>query len=495
MLKINFRLLICILFLPVFLFSQHRGDNLSFQGLPLQNDISVKATAMGGAYTSMTGDLNSIYYNPAGLADISDFQITIGANLYSKLWQENQAYRPNRLYWTMAFYLDGLYIPDPKNNGVWDYELAQDSTYIVNPPKLGNEPYSEDAADWQNKNNDFKLNNFALAYPFDLMDNKITVSASYQKSPFLDYDRNDTYLDPHIGYDEYGPIPRVVTDTVSFSWSRFERKRVGWLQDIKLAVAYDLNEEFNLGIGFNLLNGETNDSQFLNRVGVFDIAKDNRFRFTYDTLNIHLSGKSKFEAINMNLGATLNLDNVSIGVNISTPYTMNRNWDYTYMTTDTSGSIESKKSGKDKFEFPASYTFGASITPVDQFTISFDYQFTNFSQGKFKITSLDTLHRDWIDQHIIRFGLQYRPFDFLSLLAGYREIPATFIPDGAAIKDAGPDTKSYTLGFSLKLFSYGQLDAAYDIRQFKYYDSYFSNTNYVYESLTNFMVAYTYFFE
>lgn len=176
--KLNRKILIYSILLPVIAFAQHRGDNLSFQGLPLQSDVGVKSTAMGGAYTSMTGDLNSIYFNPAGLADIKELQVSIGANSYSKLWRENQAYRPNRMFFTMAFYLEGLYTPDPINNGIWDYELAQDSTYIVNPPKLGNEPFSKDAADWQNETDDLKFNNVALAYPIEIMENNFVVSAS-----------------------------------------------------------------------------------------------------------------------------------------------------------------------------------------------------------------------------------------------------------------------------------------------------------------------------
>ena len=475
------------------MFAQHRGDNLSFQGLPLQSDVGVKATAMGGAYTSISGDLNSIYFNPAGLAGIKELQVSVGANSYSKLWRENQEYRPNRMFWTMAFYLQGLYTPDPANNGVWDYELAQDSTYIINPPELGKESFSKEAADWQYEKNDFKLNNIALAYPFEVIENNFVVSASYHNNSFLDYDRNDTYLDPHIGYDEYGVVPRVVTDTVSFSWSRFKRKRDGHLQDIKVALAYDYSEMFKFGIGINLLSGETTDYQYLDRVGIFDIAKDNRFRFSYDTLTTKIDGKSKFDAFSLNFGATILLDNLSLGMNIQTPYTINREWEYSYSTRDTSGSIITNKSGIDKFEIPATLTLGASINPIEEFTISFDYQLTDFGSGKISTANNDTTQRDWVNQNIIKFGIEYRPFDFLSLLAGYREIPATFVPDGAAIKDAGPDTKSYTMGFSLDLFSYGRLDAAYDIRQFKYYDSYFSNTNYAYESLTNFLVAYTYY--
>ena len=75
-------------------------------------------------------------------------------------------------------------------------------------------------------------------------------------------------------------------------------------------------------------------------------------------------------------------------------------------------------------------------------------------------------------------------------MAGYRYTTETFVPDGAAIKDRGPAATSYTLGASIKLFQMGRLDITYVIQHLKYYDSYFSNTNYVFESLDNFLFGY-----
>ena len=486
--KIN--LILAIFLLPAILFAQHRGDNLTFQGFPLNNNSGVKAIALGGAFTSQTGDVNSLFYNPAGLADIENLQISIGANSYSKLWRENQAYRPNRMFWTMAFYLEGLYIPDPKNNGKWDYELAQDSAYIVTPPALGLEPFSEEAADWQRKVDDFGLNNIAAAYPITISGHKVVVSAAYSRNAFLDFDRNDTYLDPHIGYDEYGVVQRVVTDTVRFSWSRFTRKRDGHVQNITAGLAYNITEKIKVGLSMNFLNGKTTDFQSLNRVGYFDIAKDNRFRFSYDTLDVAISGDSKFKATNFNIGAVIKLERMSLGFNIFTPYTLTREWNTAAITTNPAGATTTNNSAEDKFEIPASFSFGASITPIDQFTISLDYQIGNYSQGKFNLGQADSTQRDWIDQSDLRCGLEYRPFAFLSLLAGYRYTTETFVPDGAAIKDRGPAATSYTLGASIKLFQLGRLDIAYAMQRLKYYDSYFSNTNYVFESLNNFLVGY-----
>ena len=241
----------------------------------------------------------------------------------------------------------------------------------------------------------------------------------------------------------------------------------------------------------NFLNGKTTDFQSLNRVGYFDIAKDNRFRFSYDTLDVAISGDSKFKATNFNIGAVMKLERMSLGFNIFTPYTLTRDWNSATITTNPAGATTTNNSAEDKFEIPASFLFGASITPIDQFTISLDYQFANYSNGKFNLGQADSTQRDWIDQSDLRCGLEYRPFAFLSLLAGYRYTTETFVPDGAAIKDRGPAATSYTLGASIKLFQLGRLDIAYAMQRLKYYDSYFSNTNYVFESLNNFLVGYT----
>lgn len=480
--------------LPHLTTAQHRGDNLSFQGLPIQTDIGVKSMAMGGAATSIGGDISSLFYNPAGTADITEFQFSIGTSSYSKLWRENQVYRPNRMFWTMAFYLEGLYVPDPANNGVWDYELAKDSAYVVNEPELGLEPYGAEAADWEKKNDGFGLNNAAIAYPFQISGRKMVVSAAYSRNAIIDFDRNDTYLDPHIGYDAYGVMERVVTDTLRFSWSRFKRERSGTVENITAGLAYDLNSKLKLGASFTYTKGRSDDYQSLERVGYFDIAKDNRFRFSYDTLDVYIEGESEFKSMQYNFGAIVKLDRVSLGISVNLPYTMTRDWSYSTVQNDTSGSQSRAMSSEDKFSVPARYAFGASITPVDAFTISFDYQLARYSQAEFTPGVPDSSLRNWVDQDELRAGLEYRPFKFLSLLAGYRYISDIFIPDGAAIKSRGPAATSYTLGASIAMFGVGRLDIAYDMRRLKYYDSYFSNTNYAYESLDNILVGYTILF-
>jgi len=478
--------------LPVVSLAQHRGDNLAFQGFFHQTEPGVKALAMGGAYTAATGDVASIFYNPAGLSDLQSLSFSVTANSHSQLWRENQDYRPNRIFWTMAFYLEGLYVPDPANNGQDDYLLAQDTNYVVQVPETGLEPYSEEAADWQKQLDKIGLNNIALAYPLTFADQKFVISAAYRYNRILDFDRNDTYLDPHIGYDLYGPMPRVVTGSDTFSWSRFTRDREGDMTSVIGAVAYEVSEKVKVGLGVSVLSGSSDDYQALERVGVFEIEANNVFRFSYDTVNTYIAGKSDFNTTQINLGAIYKFDRVSIGMNIKLPYTMIRKWDYNNTFTDSVGTISSAASGEDKTEFPAGFDVGVRLTPIDWFTFAVDYQFTPYSKTKFKYNWQNDTQRDWVDQHILKFGAEFRTFDFLTLMAGYRDIPATFVPDGAAITESGPAATGYTFGASLLLSQFGRLDVAYEYRRLRYYDSYHSNTNYVTESLNVLAIAYSY---
>ena len=484
-----------MIFVPLFFlsacaFAQHRGDNLAFQGLPLNQPLGAKSVAQGGAYTAQSGDLNSLFQNPAGLADIADFQITISAKSSANQWRENQVYRPNRMFWTLAFYLEGLYTPDPENNGRWDYELAQDSSYKVDTPILGLEPYSEAAADWRHEVKQSGFDHIAAAFPLHIMNQRVVAAAAYYHNAFFEYDRNDTYLDPHIGYDEYSVVQRVVNDTVRFSWSQFLSQRAGDMHNVTAGLAWDLSSRIKIGLAMEAMSGNSSDFQSLNRVGYFDIAKDNRFRFSYDTLDVAISGKSKYHSTRLNLGAAVKLEQLALGFNIKAPYTISRDRDYA-AAISSGDSVLFSKGGADKFKHPATFSFGASLTPARQFQLSLDYHFTPYSQGEIELQTKDATNRKMPDQTDLRCGILFRPWSALSLMAGYRQMTALFVPDGAAIKDRGPAVTSYSLGASFQLFNLGTLDLAYEMNQLKYYDSYFSNTNYALELSNNMHLAYT----
>ena len=489
--------LICYLSFAHSGFAQHRGDNLAFQGLAFPNESGVRILAMGGAGNAISGDLAAVFRNPAGLADLDRPALSISANRYQKDWRENQVYRTNRFFLNLPFYLEGLYVPNPENNGQWDYEIfirERDSTYQVQEPSLGNDPFGPEAADWQESADAVVFDHVAAALPLELGGKSLVVSGAYHRShDVLDFDRNDTFLDPHPGYDEYGVAERVANDTLRMDWYRFERSRRGKLHSFTAAIAYTAGQRIKLGVGVSSFRGETEDAQILDKVGWFDLARNNRFRFSYDTLFSKIQGVSKFSGTRFSVGTVLSFERFRLGLKLSLPYTIERRWNYETTVRDTLQTLRSSSSGVDRMHVPAEYTLGFSLSPVRQFTFAFDYEARPYGRATFDLAKADSTHRNWVNQNLVRFGVEYRPFEWLALLAGYRELPAAFVPDGAALKDRGPITEGYTVGLSLDT-GWGRLDLAYEIRQLKYYDSYYSNTNYVYESFKNLMFGYTFMF-
>jgi opacity protein-like surface antigen len=309
----------------------------------------------------------------------------------------------------------------------------------------------------------------------------------------LDYDRNQTYLDPHPGTDEYGGhIDRITSpgDSVRINWSDFERKRDGEVQSINFTISYEVNTNVMFGAGVNLLSSETDDAQSLSRVGYFDLIDGpNSFRFSYDTLNVSTTGISKFSGTSFDLGAIVEFEHFSLGVNLTSPYTITRKWDYR-TTTD---SETENRSGEDEMKVPLSYAIGVSVMPVKSFRLSVDYKQKNYGDNEFVYAQPDSTNRSFIDQTALSFGFEYAAFDFLSILGGYRHQTEIFTPDGAALKDEGPGIHSWSIGLSVRT-NFGIFDLAYVTTNMKYYDSYFSNTNYVTETLDRMLLGYTYTF-
>ncbi len=478
-------------------FAQHRGDNLAFQGLDFANRNGVKATAMGGAFTAASGELESVFWNPAGLVGISGIQFTANFNSSENLWRERQDYRPNRQVVTLAFILDGLYTPNPEFNGVIDNDaFFDDSTYIVNDPVLGQDNYSEEAADWQKELDQSGFSNFALAAPFKLGKKDFVASVGYNRQIVVsNYDRNQTHTVPHLAWDGYGDLPsRVVGagDTVRVTWSDFERQRTGPLSSFTAAVAAAPMKRLQVGLSMNRLSGTTQDFQALNRVGYFDLFDGIQiYSFTYDTLNARTSGESEFSATEINLGFLFKFDKLSIGASLKPGYTINRNWSYSTTTADANSNSTQQSSGEDKLDVPFSFSAGLHLQPHENFGIALDLERRPYGSADFSFRTNDETHRDWVDQTSFRAGVEFRPFSRLALLGGYRSIPQVFIPDGAADLEKGPVSNAYTFGLSLFAL-FGRFDFAYEIQRLKYYDVYFSNTNWAFERLEYLRAGYTF---
>lgn len=495
-----FLILILITFLVTPVFSQHRGDPLAFQGLSNSVDYTAKSMAMGNAFTSLSGELGSLYFNPAGLASINSLKISVSANSQQKKWFENQDYRSNRFQVHLPFYLEGLYIPGELNidtltgEPAWDNEIAIDSNYVVRQPEMGKGKFSEEGADWVEDLNTFTVNTLALALPITLLDKNVVLSVGYKnRYNVTDFDRNDTYLDPHLGYSKYDMPQRVADgDTLKVNWYRYLRDRKGNLHQGKIAVGVEMTKNLKLGLGLTMMTGETEDMQTLNKYGYFDIVNNNRFRFGFDTLNTATSGTSTFKSFSVNIGAIYSIEKLSVGINLELPHTLTREYDYDISETIGIANTTYGKSGTEELELPMAMTLGVSFQPIENFIFSVDYQANNYSKASFNLANAmaDSAHNAWVDQRSWHCGIEYKILPFLSLMGGYQHIPQAFVPDGAAFEDRGPQAESYSLGAGMDFFNLGRITVAYKMNKLKYYDQYMSNTNYNVIKYNNLSIGY-----
>ena len=473
--------------------AQHRGDNLSFQGVLYKDNMSAKAGAMAGALTAVSGDVLSLFYNTAGLSRIEELQVSVGAYNYSRQWRENQNWYPDRQFTTLPFYLEGLYIPKRENSGRWDYELYKDTAgYLINEPKLGKDPYDEDVAQWKNTKSESGFKNIAVALPFNLFERKFVAAAGYYRNSITDFDRNETYLSPTLTSYDYENFKKVVNgvDTLNVHWNRFLRQRYGSMDNIVVGLSNEVFENIMVGVGVKKQSGNSDDYQSLVRFGDLHLIDAQKFKFYFVDTSTILNGTSKYSSTSFNIGAMFQFSKIKIGIKVDLPYTLTREYNYTE-TRQGAQTTTRALSGKDKVDMPAVYNFGLSFQPVESFLISFNYENAPYSKATFNIASGDTAFRNWYDQNTLSFGAEYKMYKFLTLMAGYRSIPEVFVPDGAAIKDRGPLADSYNFGISVNTIV-GRFDLAYEYRRLKYYDSYFSNANYVFESNSVFMFGFSY---
>ena len=218
-----------------------------------------------------------------------------------------------------------------------------------------------------------------------------------------DFDRNDTYLDPHPGFFEYGEIGKVNgVDTLVLNWSEYLRQRSGSVNNIAAAASYKLNEYINLGLGFNYQWGNSDDYQSLTRVGVFDLIRENRFRFSYVDAVTQQVGTSDFKWTDLYAGVQLNLDHFSLGVKVNLPYTITRDWQISTTSADSISSNTISTSGSDKLKIPAKYTFGAAFAPLDNFLISVDYEYQPLSDAEYELNVPDNTIRSMPDRKVIK---------------------------------------------------------------------------------------------
>jgi hypothetical protein len=326
------------------------------------------------------------------------------------------------------------------------------------------------------------VNNISLAIPLKMMGKSLVLSAGLaRRNDIYEYDRNDTYLNPHFG-DRTNPVIIATPDSMVMNWFKYERMRIGGINDLTAGLALKLSDHLQLGLSMQNLKGESDDYLEMDKVGYFLFPTTTIFAFTYDTMTVVQSGNSTYSGSSIKFGVLFNYEQFDLGFCITSPYTITRDWNYTIVDT-----ITTNINGQDQMGLPITIALGAKIEPKDRLSISFDIGFIPYSQTKFSYTDttfnntiiqLDTTRLNWVDQTTFAIGMKYKITPGISVMTGYRSVPEVFIPNRAAFRYKGPEMQSVSAGIGVT-FPSGQIDLGYEYRFLKYYDSWESNLNYV----------------
>jgi len=200
-------------------------------------------------------------------------------------------------------------------------------------------------------------------------------------------------------------------------------------------------------------------------------------------------------------GVILDYDHFRLGLSYASGFDLTKDWSYdetfTYLQGDTLLTTTTQTvSGQEVMKLSGSYSIGIQMMPVERFTFLLSYEVHPYGSSEFSSDSTQALilgdRQDWIDQSIIQFGMRYRVIDPVHLSFLYRSVPQAFVPDGAALKEAGPESVSYRVGAEVDLSFLGAVDLGFQFQDLKYQDIYFSNTNYAREQGTSLTVSYIY---
>jgi len=413
---------ILILILPVFLQAQTASEIVNL--FEQEEGFGVRAAAMGNAYRSVADDYSAIYWNPAGLAQVTDFHIS-GSIMHRNFGNDVQ-------------YL---------NNAMDDSR-----TYT-------------------------KFQNIGLAYPFPVARGSFVIALGYQKI---------NHLDGFADFGAFSPMSNgLVLDYGGGETYAFDRNveqkyntfRDGSMDQWSFGAAVDLSPNFSAGLALNFYGGSSTYLLEYEQTDVNNLyTLDNGLDFhRYEYRQRIISDYSGFEA---KLGGLFYLTpSLKLGTSISFPFSITIDEQYSESDAitydDPTIPVDEYDLGSGEFDYlvdlPFQFSSGISYEGR-MFTLSGSIDYRDWSQMKFDVPSnrdaddYDTLltqnrvlREDYRPVLSYAVGGEIKAGDTgLILRGGYRYLPS---PEKNQSSDF--DKKFYSFGIGYRVDYKTMINFAY----------------------------------
>ncbi len=388
-----------------------------------EDGVGAKALGMGNAFNAVADDYTATYWNPAGLTQLGNHEIS--ANL-SSLRFENEA-------------------------------------LFHNTTTLDNRSWS-------------KLQSFGLAYKFPTTQGSFVLGFGYNRfknyNDFLSfngYNRNSNGVEFEL-QDEFGeyqfyPFDQDVQQNETVSQD-------GNLNAWTLAGGMQLSPTFSLGLALNIYSGKSEYLLDFNQEDVDNIY--NQFPGDFNYYELHQQILTDMYGWGVKVGSLIKVTpNLNLGLTIEFPTTLHVK--DTYASNDLlefdNGDIDEYDYGTGEWEYLVTYPYkfsaGAAVD-LNLFKIAASLDYRDWSQVRFDIPDgfmLDDNYNDLLDKNQL-FPEQFRsvvsyaaggevrvPSSPIRLRGGYRLVPSPLCDASSDL-----DRTYYSAGFGYDIDGFTFLD-------------------------------------
>ena len=478
---------------------------LNIQGLDQRILHDVRSRGMGGAVLASGNNASVLFANPAGLTQLETMELRIGGMGLKTSERQTQKWVPNRLYTGLSIMMEDAW-------GAIQAPVDSNGIPVADPYEQLQKPFDSIGPNWSRKMNDVLPLSAAFAAPIEVAGTKVVAGIGAAQAIDLNYFfQNNNITDPLLGQYRPEPMPELQQgDTLRVRWYQFSQKREGTVWGITPAVGVSVAPGLNVGASATYYTGTSDDfEQRLDRG--FLTFLYNRFR-VQDTVKFtgNYSGTSTYSGFGGTLGLKFKQQRYSLAATIEFPFTIEREIsgdfnsreDIVLVSTEsdpsrTTDSVQttianSKRSGTAQIHFPLAYAIGGLLQPFPDFEIAFDYEMRALDRVEYTLVD-GTVTKPWVGRGSFRLGAEYRWNEWLALRGGYREVPQTFSPEGAAIIGKPAAMQIYSLGAGFDLWG-ATADVAYENAYLRYQDSWQSNANFNTRKQHRFFIEFGYRF-
>ena len=398
------------------------NDPLSFQGLDNNTNYSAVSKALGGTTIGIKNDASVMFSDPAGIQNLTSFQITLGNSYWMLDQSQTQQYGPAKYYPNFSLLMEGLtnVVPNPVLDTTGTH-TAKDSVQ---------RPFDKIGPSWSRTKNKNLPTQIMAAIPFTIGDYKVVAglgAVEYANMNFYYQDNN--VLSPAVNIQRPYPVKLVIsiTDSLPVQWYQNMRDREGSIYGYGAAFSFGVDENLTFGLSGLLIKGSTND--FESQLGRGSLIFYSSY-FKVDSVDYKntKNGTSDYSGVELTFSGLYKSGNLTLGFSIKPPISITRDYKYTYQNELNGVSNTSSVTGSDKIKLPWRGTFGLSVSVTEDLRGVIEYELRPMGSANYLNGGVTT--NPWRSSHLLHIGAEFAPLDWLTIRGGYSDKGEVFEEEG-----------------------------------------------------------------